>query len=108
MDGHDKLMGYQNSTFPLVIYRSIDTVSREILWLRIWDSNSHPKRIGRWYLEHLYQTKQITSMIQVDKGTETGIMTTMHSFLKQYHVDMDAFDTVLYGPGTVKHWDHLK
>lgn len=100
MDGHDKLMGYQNSTFPLAIYGSIDTASRKILWLRIWDSNSDPKRIGRRYLEHLYQMKRIASMIRVDKGTETGIMTTMHLFLRQYHGDMDAFDTVLYGPST--------
>ena len=35
MDGHDKLMGYQNSTFPLAIYGSIDTASRKILWLKI-------------------------------------------------------------------------
>ena len=30
MDGHDKLMGYQNSTFPLAFYGSIDTASRKI------------------------------------------------------------------------------
>ena len=82
MDGHDKLMGYQNSTFPLAIYGSIDTASRKILWLKIWDSNSHPKRIGRWYLEHLYETKRMASMLHIDKGTETGIMTTVHLFLR--------------------------
>ena len=36
MDGHDKLMGYQNSTFPLAVYGAIDTASRKILWLKIW------------------------------------------------------------------------
>lgn len=30
MDGHDKLMGYQNRTFPLVVYGSIDTASRKL------------------------------------------------------------------------------
>ena len=107
MDGHDKLMGYQNSTFPLAIYGSIDTASRKILWLKIWDSNSHPKGIGRWYLEHLYETKRMASMLRVNKGTETGIMTTIHSFLRQSHGDMDPFDTVLYEPSTsnqVKCW----
>lgn len=78
MDGHDKLMGYQNSTFPLAIYGSIDTASRKILWLKIWYSNSDPMRIGRWYLEHLYQTKRIASMLRIDKGTETGVMATIH------------------------------
>ena len=51
LDGHDKLMGYQNSTFPLAIYGSIDTASRKLLWLRVWVSNSEPKLIGKWYLD---------------------------------------------------------
>ena len=83
MDGHDKLMGYQNRSFPLVIYDSIDTASRESFWLKIWTGNSDPKRIARWYLEHLYETKTVASHIRIDKGSETGIMTTMHSYLLQ-------------------------
>ena len=43
VDGHDKLMGYQNSTYPLAIYGCIDTASRKLLWLRIWVTNSHPR-----------------------------------------------------------------
>ena len=27
LDGHDKLMGYQNATFPLTIYGCLDTAS---------------------------------------------------------------------------------
>ena len=100
MDGHDKLMGYQNSTFPLAVYGAIDTASRNILWPKIWTSNSSPKRIGLWYLEYLYETKRIASMIRVDKGTETGVIATMHAYLRQNHGDMDAADTVLYGPST--------
>ena len=57
LDGHDKLRGYQDSTFPLAIYGCIDTASREIMWLRIWTTNSDPMIIGRWYLEHLMETK---------------------------------------------------
>lgn len=34
LDGHDKLMGYQNSTFPLAIYGCLDTASRQFLWLK--------------------------------------------------------------------------
>ena len=79
MNGHDKLMGYQNSTFPLAIYGSIDTASRKILWLKIWTGNSDPKRIAHWYLEHWYEKRTITSHIGIDRESETGIMVTMHS-----------------------------
>lgn len=63
LDGHDKLMGYQNSTFPLAVYGCIDMCSRKILWLRIWVSNSDPRLIGRWYLEYLMEVKTIASMM---------------------------------------------
>ena len=52
VDGHDKLMGYQNSTYPLAIYGCIDTASRKLFWLRIWVSNFDPQVTGRWYLEY--------------------------------------------------------
>ncbi len=47
MDGHDKLMGFQNSTFPLTIYGAIDTASRKILILRVWKTNSEPGLFGK-------------------------------------------------------------
>ena len=31
MDSRDKLMGYQNRTFPLAVYGSIDTASHKLL-----------------------------------------------------------------------------
>jgi len=43
LDGHDKMMGYQNNTFPIAVYGSIDTCSRKIVWLKVWSSNSDPK-----------------------------------------------------------------
>jgi len=43
LDGHDKLMGYQNSTFPLAIYGCMDTASRKLLWLKVWITNSDPQ-----------------------------------------------------------------
>jgi len=55
LDGHDKLMGYQNSTFPLAIYGCIDTASRKIVWLRVWNTNSKPELIGKWYYEYLLE-----------------------------------------------------
>ncbi|XP_028412126.1 uncharacterized protein LOC114534852 [Dendronephthya gigantea] len=100
LDGHDKLMGYQNSTFPLAVYGCIDSASRKLLWLRIWVSNSDPKIIGRWYLDYLYENMVIASIMRLDKGTETGIMATMHAFLRRNHGDMESSDTVVYGPST--------
>ena len=81
--GHHKLVGYQNSTFPLAIYGRIDTASGKILWLKIWVTNSVPQRIGYWYLEYLYETRilpwYLMTYLRIDKGTETGMMATMHA-----------------------------
>ena len=71
-DGHDKLMGYQNSTFPIAIYGCIDTCSRKILWEKVWSSNSDPNLVGQFYLEYLYKTRWIASRLRLDKGSETG------------------------------------
>ena len=91
VDGHNKLMGFQNDTFPLAIYGSIDTASRKLLWLRVWTNNREPRLIGR---------KVIPSYLRMDRGTETGVMATMHAFLRQYHGDIDPTETVIYGPST--------
>ena len=101
VDGHDKMIGYQNSTFPLAIYGCLDTASRKLLWLRVWTSNSNPYLIGRWYLDYLFETRVIASFLRMDKGTETGVMATMHAFLRHNHEDTtDGCETVLYGPST--------
>ena len=101
LDGHDKLMGFQNSTFPIAIYGCLDTASRKLLWLRVWNKNCDPQLIGRWYLEHIMETKVIPAMIRIDKGTETGTMATIHAFLRRHHTDVvDPADTILYGPST--------
>ena len=36
----------------------------------------------------------------MDRGTETGVMATMHAFLRQDHGDIDPIETVIYGPST--------
>ncbi|XP_066931267.1 uncharacterized protein [Clytia hemisphaerica] len=106
LDGHDKLMGYQNDTFPIAIYGCIDTASRKIMWLKAWESNSKPELIGRWYFDYLYETRTLPNRIRLDKGTETGVMATMHSFLRSVQEDMtgndenNACDKVLFGPST--------
>ena len=100
LDGHDKLMGYQNSTFPIAVYGCMDTCRRKMLWAKVWVSNSNPDIIGRFYLEHLFNSRTIASKLRLDKGSETGVMATMHAFLRQHHGDMDPLDTVSYGPST--------
>lgn len=93
-------MGFQNDIFPLPIYGSIDTASRKLLWLCIWTNNREPRLIGHWYLEYLYENKVIPSYLRMDRGTKTGVMATMHAFLRQHHGDMDPAETVIYGPST--------
>ena len=66
VDGHNKLMGFQNDTFPLAIYDSIDMASRKILWLCVWTNNREPRLIGRWYLEYLYESKVIPLYLRMD------------------------------------------
>ena len=101
LDAHDTLMGYQNSTFPLAVYGCIDTSSGKIIWLGIVVTNSNPKVIGRWYLEYLMEARILARMVRLDKGTETGVMATMHAFLRRHHDDCtDPVDTVLYGSST--------
>ena len=46
LDGHNKLIGYQNSTFPIAVYGCMDTCSRKMLWAKVWVSNSNPDIIG--------------------------------------------------------------
>ena len=95
LDGHDKLMGYQNSTFPLAVYGCLDTATRKLMWLKIWVSNSDPNVIAKWYLEYLYEASKMPSILRLDKGTETVNITTMHAFLRQHHGDMDPKNTVI-------------
>lgn len=64
-DGHDKLMDFMRDTFPLAVYGLQDVFSGFILFLKLWTSNSDPKLIGRWYLEHLYNTRGMRNCIDI-------------------------------------------
>ena len=77
MDGHNKLMGYQNSTFSLAVYGCIDTASRKLLFIRAWTSNNNPVYPERWYLDYLYEAKTFPDHIRIHKGSETTIMATI-------------------------------
>nr|CAB3263195.1 uncharacterized protein LOC104266093 [Phallusia mammillata] len=99
LDGHDKLCGYQNYTFPLGIYGCMDTFSRKIMFLFVTQSNSSPLVIGKKYLEFLCETLLLPVHLRLDRGTETGKMASIHSYLIQ-HIGYytDATDSILYGP----------
>ena len=101
LDGHDKLCGYQNSTFPLGVYAGIDTFSRKILLLFECYSNSNPLVIGKMYLRYLFESEMLPRNLRVDRGTETGKMATIHVFLLNQHGIMDdPTDSIIYGPST--------
>ena len=50
-------MDFAKDTFPLAVYGLQDVFSARILFLKVWTSNSNPRLIGRWYMDHLYKTK---------------------------------------------------
>jgi hypothetical protein len=53
-------MGFMRDIFPLALFGMQDVFSGRILYLRLWTSNSDPRLIGRWYLEHLLNTKSMS------------------------------------------------
>jgi hypothetical protein len=99
LDGHDKLMGFQNSTFPLAIYGCIDTASRKLLWLKIWNTNSNPILVAKWYIEALLESHTIPHYLRLDKGTETTTMSTVHAYLRSKQGDLDdPTESIIFGP----------
>ena len=80
VDGHDKLMRYQNSTFPLAVYECMDTASRKLLFIRAWTSDNSPVYPVRWYFEYLYESKTLPDHIRINRGSKATIMATMQAF----------------------------
>ena len=101
LDGHDKLMGFQNWTFPVAIYGALDTFSRKSLYIFVWESNSDPNIVGQRYIKHLYESQRMPVYIRIDRGTETGKLATVHAFLiNKQRPETDGTHFVLYGPST--------
>ena len=80
MDGHDKLMGYQTSTFPLAVYWCMDTAIQKLLFIWAWTSNNSPVYPGRWYFEYFYESKTLPDHRRSDKGSEATIMPIKQAF----------------------------
>ena len=104
LDGHDKLMSFQNNTFPIAIYGAIDTTSRKLLWIKVWTTNRILELVARWYFEFIYEVRVIPNYIRIDKGSETGTIAIIHCFLRRQHLDVEADEetvkTVTNGPST--------
>ena len=104
LDGHDKLMGFQNNTFPIAIYGAIVTASRKLFWIKVWLTNRIPELVAWWYFEFIYEIRVIPNYIRIYKGSETGTFAIMHCFLRRQHLDVEADEeaikTVIYGPST--------
>ena len=112
LDGHDKMMGFQASTFPLAIYGCQDTFSRKIIFLKVWTSNSDPLLIASFFMEHISETGVIPKYLRLDKGTETGLMASIHAYLRRFDDDVvDPSDCIQYGSSTANKieswWKHL-
>ena len=65
LDGHDKLCGYQNATFPLGVYSCIDTFSRKIHFLFVCHLNSNPLVRGtqRQFSENICSEDDLRSIL---------------------------------------------
>ena len=101
LDGHDKLCGYQNSTFLLGVYGCMDTFTCKILFIFVCYSNSNPLIVGKKYLEYLYKSETLPRFLRIDKGTETGNMATIHTYLmNQFDIMDDPLYSIIYGPST--------
>ena len=104
MDSLDKLMEYQNSTFPLAVYGCMDTASRKLLFIRDWKSNDNPVYPVRWYFDYFYESKTLPDHIRIDKGLETTIMATMQVFLSNKRpnilINDEACSAVICGLAT--------
>ena len=66
MDGHDKLAGYQKSTFPLAIYGAIDTFSGFVLYLNVWTTNNNPLVVGKYFMDYLFERRSESILFSME------------------------------------------
>ena len=85
----------------VAIYGALDTFSRKILYIFVWESNSDPNVVGQRYIKHFYESERMPIYIRIDRGTETGKLATVHAFLiNKQRAEADGTDFVLCGPST--------
>ena len=85
-------MDFENRTFPIAIYGFLDTASRKLIWIQVLDSNSSLYLITHWYFDYFYESKLLPFNVRLDKGTETGVLATMHAYLPRQQNNIDTDD----------------
>lgn len=101
LDGHDKMYGYQKWMYPLGVYGCLDTFSRKVIFLTVIPSNSDPDVIGNLFLNYLKESLILPNYLRVDRGTETGKMATMQTYLaNELQLFDEPTDSVIYGVST--------
>ncbi|XP_056018330.1 uncharacterized protein LOC130054058 [Ostrea edulis] len=78
LDGYDKLKPYGIS-----IHGCIDGFSRRLIWLEADITNKRPEVIAEHYLNAVHDLKGCPQKLRADPGTENGIISTFHAFLKR-------------------------
>ena len=77
----------------------LDTFSRKILFLKIWNGNSNPQIVGNFFLRYHLESRTLPCYIRLDRGSETGLIATIQCYLQQKHGELDnPTDAVEYGP----------
>lgn len=83
LDEQEKLISFQNSTFPTPTFGAINAASKKLFWIKRWVKIRTAELVTRWYFEFVYETRAIPSYIRFDKSSETVTIATMHIFLRR-------------------------
>ena len=78
-DGHIKLIGFQNCTFPTAIYGCLDTATRKLAGIVIAHSIFY--LVGAFY--YLHESKLLSNYVRLDSGRKTGVLATIHAYLRR-------------------------
>ncbi|KAI4829487.1 hypothetical protein KUCAC02_023527 [Chaenocephalus aceratus] len=96
MDGYDKLKPYGSA-----INGCIDGVSRYVLWMEAYTTNSDPKVVASYFIKTVSGIGGCRERIRADRGTEQVSVEEMQMFLQRNHPESFAGErSVLCGRST--------
>ncbi|KAJ7265692.1 hypothetical protein C8J57DRAFT_1620785 [Mycena rebaudengoi] len=81
VDQHDKW----KYKFGLALHSGIDPFVGKIHWMKIWWSNSNPRLILSYYLDHVQESGHMPLVTQSDPGNENFGMANGHTLLRHWH-----------------------
>ena len=103
IDSYDKLKPY-----GICIKGSIDGLSRHIIWIEAYTTNSDPAVVGNHYMDAVDSRKGCSKRIRADRGTENCYIEHMHKFLIYDYQDDYSRQSFLYGSSNhnqrVEYW----